>query len=121
MPAIINLNSEFGGSVVGSTSLASGIPVVRLTSTTTIGVALALDRTVLSAPTGALISLNVGSGASAAVLQLDGQSFVSAVSIVFAASANWAGLGGVNVLLPDGVTKGWIPVLPPAVVTAAAR
>lgn len=61
------------------------------------------------------------SGASVPALELRGSAYVSAVSIVYAASANWAGQGAIRVLFPDGITYGWIPVLPSAVVTAAVQ
>lgn len=61
------------------------------------------------------------SGASVPVLELRGSAFVSAVSIIFAAGAGWAGMGGVRVLLADGITYGWIPVLPNSQFTAAVQ
>jgi len=57
--------------------------------------------------------------ASGAVINLRGQAFVSAVSLIFAAGSGWAGMGAVRVVKSDG-TFGWIPVLPNAQVTAAA-
>lgn len=89
---------------LGNISTGAGVRVVRtLTGGSSIG----------------LVQLSV-SGASVPVFQLQANSFVSAVSIVFAASANWAGMGGVRVLLSDGITYGWIPVLPNGQFTAAA-
>lgn len=82
--------------------------------------ALVLKRTTAAAnATLALLELAPASTASVAVIGLKNTSFVSAVSIVFAAGANWAGLGAVRVVRTDG-TFGWIPVLPDGVVTAAA-
>jgi len=64
------------------------------------------------------VNLYGASRASGALLALKGDAFVSAVSIVYAASANWAGQGAIRVVKTDG-TFGWIPVLPDGVVTAA--
>lgn len=82
--------------------------------------ALTLKRTTAAGnATLALLELAPASTASVAVFALKNTSFVSAVSIVFAASGNWAGMGAIRVVRTDG-TFGWIPVLPDGVVTAAA-
>lgn len=59
------------------------------------------------------------SRASGALMAIKGDGFVSAVSLIFAAGAGWAGMGAIRVVRTDG-TFGWIPVLPDAQVTAAA-
>lgn len=59
------------------------------------------------------------STASVPAITLVGRSYTSAVSLIFAAGANWAGMGAIRVARPDG-TFGWIPVLPDGQVTAAA-
>lgn len=120
MPAIVNLAAEFGAGIIGTSSLATGGYALTLSAGATGGGSLLLNRTVLSNATAPLITLNVGSTASVPAIMLEGQSFVSAVSILFT-TGGVNGTGAIAVLLPDGQTRGWIPVLPPAAVTAAAR
>src|SRR5258708_39848979 len=120
MPAIINLAAEFGAEYIGNASVvAASVPAIHFKSQATESEVLKVSRTVLGSPSIALVALDLGSAASAPALKLVGQSFVSCVSIVFAASANWGGLGAVRVEFSDGITYGWIPVIPSASVTAA--
>ncbi len=109
--ATIAGQANFAGSLTGNLTIASNA---------TEGLPLSLVKSgVIGSPSVALIAYQV-SGASVPVFELKSNSLVSAVSIVFAASANWAGLALIRVKYSDGTTYGWIPVLPPAVVTAAA-
>lgn len=105
----------FGG--VAGSSVAPG---VTFKSSVTESVPLGVGRTVLSSPTVALVSLAVGSAASAPIFQIVGQGFVSCTTILFTTGAT-AGTGALRVAYPDGVTLGWIPVLPSGSITAAAR
>ncbi len=102
----LNLGGSIGGSVTIASNATEGLP-------------LSVLRTVIGSPSVALTAFQV-SGASVPVFELKANALVSAVSIVFAASANWAGLALIRVKYSDGTTYGWIPVLPPGVVTAAA-
>lgn len=103
--------------MTAGTSIAPG---VVFKSTVTEGVPFGLTRTVLSSPTVALFSLAVGSTASAPIIQILGQGFVSCTTIAFTTGAT-SGTGAIRVAYPDGVTLGWIPVLPSGTITAAAR
>lgn len=98
MANLYNLNSEGGGSIVSDDSQ----PTLTLVNT----------------GGGEAVRLAAASAASTAVISLGNKSFTSAISIVFAASANWAGMGVIRVQRTDG-SLGWIPVLPNGVVTAA--
>ena len=62
-------------------------------SNATVGPSLKLVRLGAGAASVGMIQIQA-SGASVPILQLNANSFVSAVSIIFAASANWAGMGG---------------------------
>lgn len=136
MANISNLDAEIGANFIGDDAQ----PAISITNSTGV-TGLLTDSLVVtsgasinaSALTKAALSINrvagnasVGivqisaSGASVPVLQLLGQSFTSAVSLIFAAGANWAGMGAIRVQLSDGITYGWIPVLPNGQVTAAA-
>lgn len=115
MGNLVDLYSETNPSLLSD----DATPGLTLTNTST-GNALRLSRTAAAGnSTVALLELAPASTASVAAIGLKNTSFVSAVSIVFAASANWAGLGAIRVIRTDG-TFGWIPVLPDGVVTAAA-
>lgn len=107
--ATIAGNLNFTGLLNSSTTI---------TSNTTLATPLTLTKSVIGAPSVALQTYQV-SGASVPVFEFQANALVSAVSIVFAASGNWAGMSVVRVKFSDGVTYGWIPVLPSAVVTAA--
>lgn len=100
-----------------SVDFVYGSPVV--TSNVTTANVAQFTRTVIGAPSVALAMFSV-SGASVPVLEFQANAIVSCVSIVFAASGNWAGTSAVRVKYSDGTTYGWIPVLPSAVVTVAA-
>lgn len=109
--ATIAGQTNFAGSLTGNLTIASNA---------TEGLPLSLVKSgAIGSPSVALIAYQV-SGASVPVFELKSNALVSAVSIVFAASANWAGLALIRVKYSDGTTYGWIPVLPPGVVTAAA-
>jgi hypothetical protein len=112
MANLINITAEAGANMIGDDATPT------LTFSNTVGPALEVIGAISGNASVSGLKLTQ-STASGAVLNLGGKSFVSAVSIVFAASANWAGLGAVRVVRTDG-TFGWIPVLPNAVVTAAA-
>ena len=99
---------------------ASVAPGVTFKSSATEGVAFAVQQITVGSPTVALQAFALGSTASAPVFQLLGQSFVSCTTILFTTGAV-AGTGAIRVAYPDGVTLGWIPVLPSGSVTAAAR
>lgn len=119
--AIINLAAEFGAGIIGNNSMVTGSgAAVRFSSLSSAGVVLQLDRAVLGTPTTPLVTFDIGSTASVPAIQLLGQSFVSATTIAFTTGAV-NGTGGIRVLYPDGVTYGWIPVLPSATLTGAAR
>ena len=114
MANIVDIWAETNAALTGDDST----PALTLTNTST-GGALRLNRSAAAAnSTIALLQLAPASVASVAAIGLYNTSFVSAVSIVFAASANWAGMGALRVMKTDG-TFGWIPILPDAVVTAA--
>lgn len=133
MPNLVNTHAEIGADIIGddaqptltlrNTGTGPGLRVLGLSlqSTTSIdqinlgGSAIpAANATIglpfhiagTSRPSGALIALKV-------------DAFVSAVSLIFAAGANWAGMGAIRVVRTDG-TFGWIPILPDGQVTAAA-
>lgn len=122
MPNLLNLTAETGANLIGDDTggaSGSGAAQVTFTSSAAGGLAASFNKTAVSAPTVAVVSLDIASGASAPVLELRNQGFISAISIVFAASANWAGMGTFRVKIGD--VYGHVPVLPDAVVTAAAR
>ncbi|HEX9504150.1 MAG TPA: hypothetical protein VF974_07615 [Patescibacteria group bacterium] len=99
---------------------SSVAPGVTFKSSATEGVALSVQALTVGSPTVALLALGLGSTASAPAFQLLGQSFVSCTTILFTTGAV-VGTGAIRVAYPDGVTLGWIPVLPSGSVTAAAR
>lgn len=116
MANIVNLQAESGASLIGD----DAAPALTLKNQAGNGPVLRLDLgTSLGLPSAALMQFSA-SGASVPVFEFQANALVSAVSIVFAASANWAGLSVVRVKFSDGTTYGWIPVLPNATVTAAA-
>lgn len=131
MANIRNIDAESGANFIGddaqptlsmsNSSTGPGLQVDSLVVTSNVTVTRLDVGTGILAANATIAALNFSSPsrASGAVMNLKGQSFVSAVSIVFAASANWAGMGAIRVVRSDG-TFGWIPVLPSAVVTAAA-
>lgn len=113
---VVTSTATIAGQVAFSASLAAN---VTIGSGATAQVPFNVVRTVIGSPSIALQTFQV-SGASVPVFEFKTNALVSAVSIVFAASGNWAGLSVVRVKMSDGVTYGWIPVLPSASVTAAA-
>ncbi len=112
MPNTINIDAETGANMIGDDALPT------LSMENTVGAALEVkgNRSANATLSGIRLTQSIASGA---VINLGGKAFVSAVSIVFAASGNWAGMGAIRIVRTDG-TFGWIPVLPNAVVTAAA-
>lgn len=131
MSNVINLNAETGANYIGddaspsvsfeNSSTGSSLKVQGMvaTSRSTINSITLAGGVLAAAATIAGLVFATPSAASGAIISLQGQSFVSAVSLIFAASANWAGMGAIRVVRSDG-TFGWIPVLPSAQVTAAA-
>lgn len=114
--ATIGGDVNFAGTTAGLTTITAPVTLI---STTTNVTSLNIIRTQIGNGSVALMVLSV-SGASVPVFEFQRNAMVSAVSIVFAASANWAGLAVVRVKQNDNTTLGWIPILPSAVVTAAA-
>lgn len=115
MPNLVNLYAEQDAEIVGD----DAFPTLSIKNSST-GVTLKLQNTPSANATNAVLQLGVNSIASAPSFGLIGGAFVSAVSIIFAASANWAGMGGIRVVRTDG-TFGWIPVIPDGQFTAAAK
>lgn len=113
---VVTSTATIAGGVALSASLLAN---VTIGSTATATVPFSVARTVIGSPSVALQTYQV-SGASVPVLEFRANALVSAISIVFAASANWAGMSVIRVKFSDGITYGWIPVLPSATVTAAA-
>ncbi len=128
-PALTVTNSSTGPGLSTNRLLASNATIPNLTSSNYLGSAALSSasiaqlniNTAILAANATVAGLNIlgASAASGAAIGFRGDALVSAVSIVFAASANWAGLRVARVVLADG-TFGWIPILPNAVVTAAA-
>lgn len=88
-------------------------------SNVTEGVVAAFNRGVIvSSPTVSVISVGIGSAASAPVFELREQSFVSVTTILTTTGAT-SGSGAVRVKYGDNY--GWIPIFPTGSVTAAAR
>lgn len=111
MANLRNLDAETGANFIGDDAQ----PAVSFANT--VGPALEVKGSTAANATLSGLKLTQ-STASGAVLNLGGKAFVSAVSLIFAASANWAGMGAIRVVKTDG-TFGWIPVLPDGQVTAA--
>src|SRR3990167_939852 len=103
MAKLTNLDAEAGASLYDDDSQ----PVLTIKGGAVNTPSLNVTRIVGNSSIG-MMQFNV-SGASVPVIELQGNSYVSLVSIVFAASANWAGTGGIRVLMSDGITYGWIP------------
>ena len=131
MSNLLDLYAESQASFIGddaqpaltitNSSTGAGLQTNRLVASSSATIAQVNVHPGILAANATVVGINIAtpSRASGAVLNLRGQAFVSAVSIVFAASANWAGMGAVRVVKSNG-EFGWIPVLPDAVVTAAA-
>jgi len=112
MANLINIDAETGANMIGDDTS----PTLSFSNST----GPALEVVGATAANATLSGLRLTqSTASGAVLNLGGKSFVSAVSLIFAAGSGWAGMGAIRVVKTDG-TFGWIPVLPAAQVTAAA-
>ena len=99
--------------IANATIANLGISSATIASLTVNAGILAANATIVG------LSLVGASAASGAAFSFKNDGLVSAVSIVFGASGNWAGLRVARVVLANG-EFGWIPVLPNAVVTAAA-
>ena len=133
MSNIVNLNAESGANYIGddvnaaitvtNSSTGAGLETDKLvvTSSATVIGPLNVKQSGVLAAAATVVALNFGrtSVASGAVMAFVGGAYVSAVSLIFAAGANWAGMGAIRIVRSDG-TFGWIPVLPNAQVTAAA-
>lgn len=115
MANVVNLNAEVGANFIGD----DASPALTFSNTGG-GSALRLSNTPTGNSSVGVLELGIGSVASAAAVGLVGGAFTSAVSLIFAAGAGWAGMGAIRVARTDG-TFGWIPVLPDAQVTAAAK
>ena len=134
MANLVNIYAETGADIIGddaqptltisNTSTGPALRVFGMALTSGASVDRLFGNPIVTGPatagnaTVAALRIAPASTASVAVLSLLNTSFVSAVSIVFAASANWAGMGVMRVVRTDG-TFAWIPLLPDAVVTAA--
>ena len=113
MANLINIDSESGANMIGDDTQ----PTLTLENQ---GGGSSLQVVSNGAANATLTGLRLNSStASVAAIVLTGRAFVSAVSLIFAAGANWAGMGAIRVARSDG-TFGWIPVLPDGQVTAAA-
>ena len=135
MANLPNLNAEVGADYIGddaqpaltfrNTGSGPGLRVFGVVATSTVSLdALALSGNItgpILAANATITRLNVegASRASVPAFALKTDAFVSAVSLIFAAGAGWAGMGAIRVAKTDG-TFGWIPVLPDGQVTAAA-
>ena len=125
-PALTITNSSTGAGIqTNRLNVSSSATIATLTTTDMVlsNVTVSQLRVAQAIPAANAtvigFSLQGASRASGAVLAFTGDGLVSAVSIVFAASGNWAGLRAARVVLNNG-QFGWIPVLPDAVVTTAA-
>ena len=116
MPNLINLNAEVGADFIGDD--AGNAAGVAFRSAATEGAAALFTKTVAGSPTVAVVQFSTNSTASAPILELQNQGFVSATTILFTTGAT-AGVGAVRVKY--GNNYGWIPVLPDGSVTGAAR
>ena len=114
MGNLVNLNAEAGANMVGDDAVAT-LTMKNVGG----GTALRVESSATANASITGLELSTSSVPSAAAICLTDTAFVSAVSLVFAASANWAGMGAIRVVKSDG-TKGWIPILPDGSVTAAA-
>lgn len=115
MSNIVNLHAEEGASIVGD----DAAPALTLKNEDG-GQALKIEASATANASITGLELSASSVPSGAAISLTNTAFVSVVSIIFAASGNWAGTGGIRVVRTDG-TKGWIPILPDAVITAAVE
>ena len=114
--ATIGGDLSFAGTTAGLTTITAPVTLV---STTTAVTAMNVIRTQIGNGSVALAVFSV-SGASVPVFEFQRNAIVSAVSLIFAAGAGWAGMAAIRVKKNDDTTFGWIPVLPNAQVTAAA-
>lgn len=131
MANIINLNAETGANYIGddaepalaitNSSTGAGLQTDKLVATSSATIAQVNVNKGILAAAATIVGMNFGtpSVASGAVMAFKGNAYVSAVSLIFAAGAGWAGMGAIRVVRSDG-TFGWIPVLPNTQVTAAA-
>jgi hypothetical protein len=112
MAQLRNIDAESGANFIGD----DVTPTLSFANT----VGPALEVVAATAGNASISGLKLTSStASAPVMQLGGTSFVSAVTIKFI-TGGVAGTGAIRIALTDG-TFGWIPVLPDAAVTAAAK
>ena len=90
-----------------------------INSSATIETALTLNKTVISGPTSATLTLGVASCPSGPAIRLAGTAFVSCTSIDFGDTEAAEGHGAIRVAFTDTDTLGWIPVLPNGRIDAA--
>lgn len=131
MANTINLDAEVGANYIGddaqpsirleNASTGPGLSVDKLVTTSQATIVQANINPAILAANATIVGINLGttSVASGAAIALKGGAYVSAVSLIFAAGAGWAGMGVFRIVRSDG-TFGWVPVLPDAQVTAAA-
>lgn len=111
MPQVRNIDAETGANMIGDDTS----PTLSFENTVGPGLEVKGNPAGNATLSGIRLTQSIASGA---VLSLGAKGFVSAVSLIFAAGAGWAGMGAIRIVKTDG-TFGWIPVLPDAQVTAA--
>src|SRR5258705_12629880 len=114
MANIINLNAEVGANYIGddaqpavafsNSSTGPGIQVDRIVATASATIAQVNVNSGILAAAATVVGINVSptSVPSGAVFNFRGGAYVSAVSLIFAASANWAGMGAIRIVRSDG-------------------
>lgn len=113
MPNVRNIDAETGANMIGDDTQ----PTLSFDNN---GGGVSLEVKSAGAANATLTGLRLSASTpSVPAVTLVGRSYTSAVSLIFAAGAGWAGMGAIRVARPDG-TFGWIPVLPDAQITAAA-
>lgn len=121
MANIINIDAETGANFIGD----DAEPALTITNSST-GAGVRTNRAEISPgilagnATITGLTFQTPSVASGAVMKFESGALVSAVSLIFAAGAGWAGMMAIRVVKSNG-TFGWIPVLPDAQVTGAVQ
>ncbi len=121
MSKIINFNARTGADYQGddtATSDTNRLAALSFKSQATEGIAVQFSKTVSSSPTVAVVQFDGTSVASGPIFDFINQSFVSCTTILFTTGGT-AGTGAIRVSY--GANFGWIPILPSAAVTGAAR
>ena len=135
MANLVNVWAETGANIIGddaqptltlsNSSTGAGLEVRGLAVVSGASLSGTLSGQInlsggILAGNATITGLNIvgASVASGPAIALKGDAFVSAISLIFAAGAGWAGMGAIRVVRTDG-TFGWIPVLPAAQVTPA--